>query len=610
MAEDVSTSQRVPRIAEYCQALVNAKYTLSDPELSGGEVILDKKGEPFVTSGNFACVFKVKNAAGKAYAVRCFHRAVYDRADRYRQIQPYLAQLGDADWKVDFRYLDEGILVNGAWYPILKMDWVEGEELDRYIASHLEDHTAIEDLFAEFLHVLGSLRDARIAHGDLHHSNVMVTKGGRIKLVDYDGMFVPTLEGRLASEVGHPNYQHPRRTVRHFDDSIDSFSALVILASLAAIASRPKLWTEYHSDGDCLIMGQRDFLSPSSSRVFRELQALGDLRVQLLVGGLLSALATPDPQACKSIAQTLLAGLWDRHGAVSQGIQQAARTKHDARGFDRRGIHRDTGTKYDPQGFDREGYDARGFDRNGIHRETGTKYDHDGFDRRGIHRETRRRYDPLGFNSEGIHCDTGTKYDPRGFDRRGIHRDTGTKYDPQGFDQQGYDARGFDRNGIHRESHTKYDPQGFDRNGIHGKVSMVTSQRITEPVSSAKGDFGQKGGESSCFVATVVFGTPLAEEVQVLRWYRDNRLLRTTHGRLAVRIYYAVGPTLARAVNKTETGQKAVRAILRSFVRRVASGASLAGTGSAQAQDYGSTPAASGAKGQGCSELEVPRAKR
>jgi hypothetical protein len=60
------------------------------------------------------------------------------------------------------------------------------------------------------------LREAGVAHGDLQHGNVLLvpatdTDRLSLKLVDYDGMFVPALTGAQTGEVGHPAYQHPQR---------------------------------------------------------------------------------------------------------------------------------------------------------------------------------------------------------------------------------------------------------------------------------------------------------------------------------------------------------------------------------------------------------------
>lgn len=77
--------------------------------------------------------------------------------------------------------------------------------------------------------------------------------------------------------------------------------------------------------------------------------------------------------------------------------------------------------------------------------------------------------------------------------------------------------------------------------------------------------FSSSGG-GSCFIATSAFGTPLAEEVQVLSRFRDEYLLQTKSGRRLVSIYYKIGPLISHEVEKSDTLKSVVRATLRPFV--------------------------------------------
>jgi serine/threonine protein kinase len=125
---------------------------------------------------------------------------------------------------VPFHFLRKGILVRGSWYPIVKMEWVNGETMDSYIKNNLRNSSALRDLAVRWLQMLSALQRASITHGDLQHGNILIING-EIKLIDYDGMYVPALAGRGSHEVGHRNYQHPRRTEHHFGANVDNFSA-------------------------------------------------------------------------------------------------------------------------------------------------------------------------------------------------------------------------------------------------------------------------------------------------------------------------------------------------------------------------------------------------
>ena len=198
-----------PTPQDYNEAVQAPKVVFSDAELKGAVPETTKLGLPKAITGNFACVYRFSRAR-KEWAVRCFHRRYAGRRDRYVQISGTLAGLG-LPYTVRFDYIDQGIRMGGRWYPILKMEWVRGLVLTSYVEKNLAKPKAMKALTSEWLEMVAALRDAGIAHGDLQHGNVLVV-GGKIRLVDYDGMYVPALDGLRSNETGHPNYQHPHRT--------------------------------------------------------------------------------------------------------------------------------------------------------------------------------------------------------------------------------------------------------------------------------------------------------------------------------------------------------------------------------------------------------------
>ena len=227
-----------PGTPNFSEAIQNPRLCFKGTELEAGVVATHPRGMPLVWSGNFACVYKV-SVGGRTYAVRCFTREVKDQQDRYNRLNEYLINVLSPSF-VDFKYVEHGINVRGTWYPIVKMEWVEGEQLSNSVESKLDDPDTLRDIADRWQKTATSLHVLGIAHNDLQHGNVMVQADGKIRLVDYDGMFLPRLRGQRSPEEGHKNFQHPLREAEDYDDYVDNFPSLVIYLSLLALASDPR----------------------------------------------------------------------------------------------------------------------------------------------------------------------------------------------------------------------------------------------------------------------------------------------------------------------------------------------------------------------------------
>lgn len=257
-----------PTPQDYNEAIQNPRANFQEAELREGRPELTALGLPRPITGNFASVYRLQNRSGNV-AVRCFFREFPDMRARYAAISSHLGAVG-LEYTVGFAYLDEGIRVRASRYPVLKMDWVHGRLLDEFLRENLHNPTKIVKLARNWRSMAGTLYEASVAHGDLQHGNVMIVNGS-IKLVDYDGMYVPGLRGKHSLEVGHPNYQHPARDGELFGPATDNFSHWVIYASLTAIGVDPNLWHELGAGDERLLFSRSDFENPSSSPAFRRL---------------------------------------------------------------------------------------------------------------------------------------------------------------------------------------------------------------------------------------------------------------------------------------------------------------------------------------------------
>ena len=199
-----------PSVSDFTDAISTPKICFADLELGLGiPQFHPRNGRPLVYSGNFASVYPVV-CSNRKYAVRCFTREVKDQQQRYNQISEYLNRERPPGL-VEVEYKDRGIRVKGYWYPIVKMEWVEGQSLDKYLRENLNNSSAVRRLAETWRTTAKELHQRGIAHNDLQHGNVMVQEDSTIRLVDYDGIFLPEYRGQKSPEIGHQNFQHPER---------------------------------------------------------------------------------------------------------------------------------------------------------------------------------------------------------------------------------------------------------------------------------------------------------------------------------------------------------------------------------------------------------------
>ena len=289
-----------PLISEYLAAIREAKDNLD--KLSHLMPVLDKYGEPYRSSGAFAVVFKMKDEqTGKYYALKCFTEEQEGRAEAYRQIAEEL-EFVDSPYITSVKYLENEIFVDSNCeneeFPVLLMDWIEGETMETYIAANYTDTHAMAMLCYRFCKMAAWLRSQSFAHGDIKPDNIMVRPDGTLTLVDYDGMFVPAMKGQKSPTIGTKDFSHPLRTVDDFDETIDDFALASIALSLKAISLNPSLLDEY-GVSDRLLFSAADYLDLSKSNTFTALQGLlADEEARTLMSMFLLASAKKDLSMC------------------------------------------------------------------------------------------------------------------------------------------------------------------------------------------------------------------------------------------------------------------------------------------------------------------------
>lgn len=264
-----------PLISEYVKAIQDAADNLD--KLAYLTPVLDDHGEPYRSSGAFAVVFKMQDkSTGKYYALKCFTEEQEGRADAYRQIADELDMV-DSPYITSVKYMEKEFFVDSQCeedeFPVLLMDWVEGETMEAYIAANYHNQSVMSMLCYRFGKMAAWLRTQSFAHGDIKPDNIIVRPDGSLALVDYDGMFVPSMKGCKSPTIGTKDFSHPLRTMDDFDETIDDFSLASIALSLKAISMKSTLLDIYGAS-DRLLFSEKDYRTPSNSKVISALQEL------------------------------------------------------------------------------------------------------------------------------------------------------------------------------------------------------------------------------------------------------------------------------------------------------------------------------------------------
>lgn len=254
-------------------------------------------------SGAFAGIFKIRNSkSGKEYALRCFlSGGKQENINRIEDISNYLENLS-VDWLCKNTLHKKGIKIKDNLYPITLLEWSHGQKLNDYVSFIIDDNQKISELQNKLVELSHDLEAKDIAHGDIQSGNVLVEQanngGIKLKLVDYDAMYIPTLKGEQAIEKGHPSFQHPKRNMVDYNPLIDRFSFWLLLTSLEALKYDKTLWNKDlrggFNDEDNFLFKSKDLSNPQSSELVRRLRNINERSLNFYLDNLLSNMSSPD----------------------------------------------------------------------------------------------------------------------------------------------------------------------------------------------------------------------------------------------------------------------------------------------------------------------------
>lgn len=290
-----------PSITEYRDA-IQYPESFDSKELQCLRPVMNGS-EPVMTSGNFAVVFKMQNPqTGETFALKCFTQDQDGRAEAYRQIETELRYV-DSPYFISLHYIDKGIWAGDydSAFPVLLMPWVDGEPLDRHVAALVKTDPKRLRLVAYKFSVMASwLVNQPFAHGDIKPDNILVRADGSMVLVDYDGLFVPSMFGTPSREAGTPAFRHPNRPSMPFDERIDDFPLASINLSLYLIALQPELLQKYGAK-DRLLFTETDYQNLSQCKLLKEILALcHDAQLQRLYALFFIALSEGSLERCEN----------------------------------------------------------------------------------------------------------------------------------------------------------------------------------------------------------------------------------------------------------------------------------------------------------------------
>jgi hypothetical protein len=274
-----------PMLDEYDNALRDAFRTVNDPDVRTKKFSDDSR--PLRLNGQsskYVTVYKMED-----WVVKCFFTnttsspVIYppeDISERYKSINSYInMHTQRLAFLVSQLWVENAVNIVGQVWPFIKSRFIQAPTLGEFLADRHQEPYVNAALAKQWLELIKVLESLSIAHGDLDLTNVLVTgtyPNITLRLLDFDSMYVPALEGRQMYELGHEHFQAPQQLkIRHFDSKMDRFPALVIYLSLIALNEDSRLWDKCKANEETkLLLGSEDFKDLGSSSAYRSLRMM------------------------------------------------------------------------------------------------------------------------------------------------------------------------------------------------------------------------------------------------------------------------------------------------------------------------------------------------
>jgi serine/threonine-protein kinase len=196
---------------------------------AGGRPVPDRFGrfylQELVNSGGMADIWLVTDAHGKAYALRRLHRRLrFNFLARRRFLRgcEILSKIHNHDCVIGY---EEHGKIDGMLY--LLMEYVEAANLKELYARH--DPVLLENvaqILIDMAMALEHVHESGFMHLDFKPENVLVTRNGGVRLVDFDlAKPIPRKPKRMRRNPGTPAYMSPEQLQRlPIDHRVDMFA--------------------------------------------------------------------------------------------------------------------------------------------------------------------------------------------------------------------------------------------------------------------------------------------------------------------------------------------------------------------------------------------------
>ncbi len=272
-----------PTIYEYDAAFRDASTTVYDADVKAGKLSYDSRPLRLNLGSKYVSVYKMSD-----WVVKCFFTNILindltiapppDIRERYQAINDYISQhRTQLPFLVPQIWVEKGIKIDGQGWPFIKSKFIQAPTLGVFLADRHQESFVNATLAKQWLEMINTLEALNMAHGDLNITNVLVCDtfpNLTLRLVDFDSMYVPTLEGRTLYELGDEHFQPIQPGVRRFNNEMDRFSALVIYLSLIALDEDTQLWDRCKANEDTkLLLGSDDFRDLGNSAASKLLRA-------------------------------------------------------------------------------------------------------------------------------------------------------------------------------------------------------------------------------------------------------------------------------------------------------------------------------------------------